>query len=356
MRRGSLIIADSDFIDCMANYEGLTAYGSGAGIYVVENSDDSSNSTLTATGCTFLRCKAPHSTSADGGAVALWGEDSNDQVVAVIEDCVFQECFADQGAGLYVSRFCEATVRRCLFKDNTAHKTGGATFRGGGDAAGSGELTRYEHCVFDGNKAGYDIDGNRSDQSVPEGGAVGIRIYPRAEFYNCTFLNNYVGSGGEADAIKNACIQGTGDSMNCDERRSTLVNCVFWNDAGVGNDVLIRAEDTVSPVDAWVDLLNNMWPSGQVLGVSAVETGTITITENPVNESYSPLLNSQARDGGYSDGGYPGVSVKDFNGNSYTDGAGVILPTHGTAPDIGAVQAFYRMRRSGLSIGPGVTR
>lgn len=173
-------------------------------------------------------------TAGDGGGLFLKGELGR-MVDALVSECEFRGNVNAQGGGIYFSRFATGTVQYCRFIDNTAWYQGGGAMKGGIEE-NAGELVTFVYCEFLGNRAGYAADGTDTGE-YSRGGGVMVRNQPRADLFNCTFVDNTVNGAGYAigDGFAHALEGGEWS----DESECTLVNCAFW---GTGNDVQARSE------------------------------------------------------------------------------------------------------------------
>jgi len=215
--------------------------------------------------------------AADGGAILVKG--ISGRVVNVsISDCLFESNFAAQGAGLYVGRYAQGTVRRCSFRYNRSQLQGGASYKGGGPPDTEGETAVYEYCEFIGNEAGLTEQGAIS-ASLGRGGAFATRTHPRAEFYNCTFVDNV--AHGPAH-LGDAFYQSDGDGpLDADTRRCELHNCVFYGTGG--NDVQVRSADSgFSIVESCA------WESGEFQCNGVVPVQTVILTGSPFESLTHP--------------------------------------------------------------------
>ncbi len=266
-------VTGSSFIDNIADYEALGTNGSAA-LCGFKNADEGQTQNLTVTNCIFKgnRAQADGRLVGDGGGMMVFGKDPTDIIDLVVSDCDFIGNYANQGAGLYISRHADAVVTRCLFHGNIAYNAGGGSFRGGRYTDSVGDDTLYEYCVFANNKAGYHRDGTPGYGQGLAGG-LGIRVFPRADIYHCRFINNVARVSG--DSILNGA-QPEGASMISDAMRSCMVDVLVWNDPGIGNDVPIRSED-----NGWIEISDCAYPCGQELGAGIVPTNTTLLTGTP---------------------------------------------------------------------------
>lgn len=349
---GAVFIADEDTIidDCvfLRNETNYTVAGGTAGSAALNvskfittgNADVPSVTSITISDCLFngnfahAVISAPGQTVAesliqsDGGGFQSFGVDQHNYLNIQIDDSRFCNNFSMQGAGVYISRYSNAVVSRCMIDHNTAFAWGGGSARGGGPETSEGFLTVYNYCAFVGNRAGYDRDGTLSGISADaiEGGALPVRIYPRVQINHCTFINNYVAPGGCGDAISNGS-QRVGDSaMDSGLRRSSLLNCIFWNDDGVGNDVLISSLD-----NGWTSVNTVMIPAGQEWG-AGITPITIDLAKSPVvgPDTYALKTGTRAE--------RSAVLVEGVNDSGEADIDGNIT---GSLPNIGVDQLDY---------------
>jgi hypothetical protein len=227
---GALVMRDTEVRGSRSAFGGITNWGAGAGVFLRRAGDDPEPVTLIAERCDFVDNRADLSLGvggADGGGLMIRGSDSFSPVVATILDCRFERNFSDQGAGLYVGRGVSATIERSYFLDNTAHSNGGGAYKGGEFSGNIGETALFSYCVFARNRAGWD----QNDQPIGLGGFGGafmVRLNPRAEFHNCTFVDNLSGPNGQrGDAI---FLWNEGKAITHVGQRSRIVNWpLLWS-------------------------------------------------------------------------------------------------------------------------------
>ncbi len=166
----------------------------------------------------------------DGGAILIAGADATRTVAVLVEDSEFRENFALQGAGVYVSRFAEGSVRRCRFIDNIAVFHAGGVFKGGHLYENRGETLTIDQCLFVRNLAGFLADGQPAGFYC-RGGAVVSRMFPRVVVRHCTFIDNRIDDPGYhfGDAFAHYFEYGVWEP----EMLCVLQNCVFWGADGV---------------------------------------------------------------------------------------------------------------------------
>jgi len=254
----------------------------------------------------------------DGGGIVVRGS-SGLNITVNINDSEFVDNYNSQGGGIYIGRFATALIQRCHFRDNTAYLQGGGAFKGGIYPDNIGETAVFEYCEFVGNQAGLDNLGQESTD-LGRGGAFCTRLAPRAEFYNCTFVNNVAhGPLHRGDAIMHPQEWGTFDS---DDLRCVIINSVFYGT--MGNDVQIYGDD-----NAFSLVSNNSWQEGQFFCTGVAPVNTIVLTELPfftLEDLHlpegSPLID-RALDVGL---------TMDLDGNPVPNG---------TLPDIGAYESDF---------------
>lgn len=317
---GSLALLDSELNTSESAVDFVTEWSAGAGILMRRTGGHLDTVYLTVDHCLFdgnLGNLDTNPWAGDGGAILVKG--INDRYVDVnVIDCTFQNNYNAQGAGLYIGRFANGNVTRCRFLNNTAFLQGGAAFKGGAFYANLGEVAVYSYCEFTGNRAGLDIFGNQSTE-LGRGGAFSTRLYPRGEFYNCTFYNNEAhGPYSQGDAIM---LPREGGTFNNDLQRCLFVNTVFYGEAG--NSLQIISDD-----GAISQISNCAFEAGEVQtgGISA--GGTVHLTGSPFqgNTSLYPGPGSPLLDVALETG-----QTLDLMGNAVPSGAG---------PDIGAYEGY----------------
>jgi hypothetical protein len=316
---GSLTLLDSELNRSESAMEFLSNWAAGAGILLRRTEgahlDDSF---MTVERCLFdgnIGHLDANPWAGDGGAILVKGID--DRYVDVnVTDCIFQNNYNAQGAGLYVGRFANGNVTRCRFLNNTAFLQGGGSFKGGAFQANLGEVAIYNYCEFSGNRAGLDENGNQSDE-LGRGGAFSTRLHPRGEFYNCTFFNNEAhGPHSDGDAIM---LPNEGGTFTNDLQRCVFVNTVFYGE--VGNSVQVSAR-----TGSIIQISHCAFEEGQVQTGGIVADGTILLVESPfMGSGYlfpgenSPLLDVALDTG----------QTVDLLGNPVPSGSG---------PDVGAFE------------------
>ncbi len=253
----------------------------------------------------------------DGGAILVKGIDDRYVDVNVI-DCTFRNNYNAQGSGLYMGRFATGNVTRCRFLNNIAYLQGGGSFKGGAFEANYGEVAVYSYCEFTGNRAGLDVNGNQSSE-LGRGGAFSTRLYPRGEFYNCTFYNNEAhGPWSDGDAIM---LPNEGGTFTDDLMRCVFVNTVFYSEEGNSQQIVAR-NGAISRIS------NCAFEAGEVQTGGIDADGTVTLTGSPFisGGSLFPGENSPLIDAALENG-----QTMDVLGNPVPYGAG---------PDIGAFELY----------------
>jgi hypothetical protein len=229
MDDAGLLMHDSELSGSTSALGLVTSWSAGAGIFMRRNTTHTDSLGLDLRRCVFTGNVGLIDTdpwSGDGGAVLVKGSLGHDYVVHV-EDCTFEGNFAAQGAGFYMGRFAYGDVIRCRFLNNTAYLQGGATFKGGALNYNLGETARYVHCEFIGNRAGLTLDGLDSPL-MGRGGAFSTRVWPRAEFINCSFQDNTAHGPMHTAAAVHKTQEGI--SIYAEGMRLVMVNCAFWGD------------------------------------------------------------------------------------------------------------------------------
>ena len=223
--------------------------------------------------CSFYRNQGlfgDYPWAADGGAVLVKGLSEDYLIDVTVSDSVFGENYNAQGGGLYIGRFSYGRVSRCRFLNNTTYLQGGASYKGGFSSENRGETARFEYCEFIGNRTGLDINGEDSGV-MGRGGAFATRLYPRAEFIHCTFLDNLaLGPSHLGDAFYQSQ---EGGYFAYDEERSDLINCVFF---GNGGSVEVYSDDNGLGV-----VSHCAYEEGQLSCLGAEPVETVTLSGSP---------------------------------------------------------------------------
>lgn len=332
-----LTLRDTEIRDSRSAFGGLTNWSAGAGVFLRRAGDDLTPIELIAERCSFVGNRGDLSLGTgggDGGGMMIRGSDSLSPVLATIRDCLFQDNFNDQGAGLYVGRGVNATIERSYFLDNTAHTNGGGAYKGGGLAGNLGETAFFSYCVFAGNRAGWD----QNDVPIAVGGFGGafmVRRFPRAEFQNCTFADNLSGPNGHrGDAI---FVWNEGFALNDERQRSRLVNCLFYGSTGNATQVLVE-------YGGITEAAHCAWEPGEFVAILAPTPGKVEFSGSPFEgqDTWRLPPGSLCIDAGASV-----ASVVDIDGVSVPSGA---------APDIGAFETpstvSAPVRPAGLRLHP----
>ncbi len=296
-----------------------TVWSEGAGVFVRRNGGHTEPLTVTVTDCRFLdnRGSLELGTDAgDGGALMVRG-DSERYFDVTVQDCLFQGNYNAQGAGVYIGRFANGLIERCIFRDNAAYYQGGASMKGGALEANVGELAIYNHCLFENNRAGFRDDGTDTGE-YSRGGAVMVRVNPRATLNNCTFVDNTVNTAGYAlgDGFAHASEGWTFTP----ERLCRLYNCVFW---GTGNNYQI-----FSDTDGMAEIANCAVVESELRAPGVTPTGMVWLTGRPFStpDSAFPAAGGVLIDAGLD----LGLAV---------DLAGRPVPS-GAAPDLGCYEWY----------------
>jgi hypothetical protein len=238
---GTLELFSTDLLNNQSGVEHHNGWKAGAGIFMRAN-ENSHNSER------FLRiddCEisgnfsypSENTGAGDGGGVFVKGITGH-MTEVIVNNTIFENNFNMQGGGLYIGRYTNGVVDKCIFKNNKAHFSGGGSFKGGAFYDCLGETAAYSYCVFVGNEAGVDRDGSVLP-TFGWGGAFCTRLFPRATFTNCTFLNNGVyGDNTKGDAFYS---HHEGTHYNDPNMRSEFSNCLFWGTAG--SDIQINVPD-----------------------------------------------------------------------------------------------------------------
>ena len=337
---GGLYVEDANLTlnECVVSGN-LSAFGdvqpwsAGAGLFLRNMNTQSQVLQLEVIKCRFsanLGNLNVSDSAADGGGILARGFDLDRMVQVHIADSAFEDNFNAQGGGLYVGRYTNGLVERCRFYRNTAYLNGGASYKGGYAPENLGETVRFEYCEFIGNKAGYKLNGQQGSEQGT-GGAFRTRLYPRAEFVNCSFSNNRCGGSQQlGDAIYHP---EEPDSFTNDLQRCVLYNCVFWGTNG--NDIQVRSDPlgfSLVSHCAFVD--------GEFVCQGVTPRLTVSLTEIPYVGLEDLCL-------------YPGSPCVDrgIDLGIHSDIRGLSVP-QGAAPDIGAYEGPCQ-DMTGIRTDPG---
>jgi len=322
IENGSLILTDCDITNSTS---GLFNWAAGAGIlmrrwFYETPTGPGPDLLLTVSGCRFEGCIGtlpevePY--SGDGGGILVKGWDQDHLYDVFVENTIFENNYAAQGAGLYVGRFANGLIQRCRFEGNRALLDGGATNKGGKFPECLGEVARYEYCEFFDNDAGFDQAG------VPtidhgRGGAFMTRHFPRGEFINCTFMNNHCGGGTSfGDAIYH---YDEGGPLLDPAQQCVLINSVFYSDTGL--DIQVRADSL-----GFSEVTNCAFSIGEFDCPGVTPVGQIDLLESPFIWPDNPHLKD----------GAPCIDEAVDLG-FLTDIEGTTVPS-GNGPDVGAYE------------------
>lgn len=316
----SVTLRRCDILGSHSADEAGAIFAEGAGLRVLHLTGHTAPVSAILEDCTFTANQgnlAASTNLGDGGG--FYAKGAVDRVIEVaLTECTFQDNTNAQGAGVYFGPFTTGTVEYCRFLDNSAWYQGGGAMKGGGDD-NAGELVTFLYCEFLGNRAGYDADGVDTGE-YSRGGGLMVRNGPRADVFNCSFIDNQVNSFSYAigDGFAHAIEGGEWIEAN----RCSLINCVFW---GTGNDVQAHSEG----VDGMDQVSHIAAVEGQlVLGTEP--EAPVWLTAYPFDPANPPRLveGSALIDVGV-DLGY----TRDIEGRA--------VPL-GSAPDIGAHE-FYSL-------------
>jgi predicted outer membrane repeat protein len=280
----SVELIGTEVLNSRSAVDGQTPWSAGAGLHMRRTEAHVEPITLVVTGCLFEDNHGNLTvdiTSGDGGGILVRGYPDGRMVDVTVTETDFVDNYNAQGAGLYVGRFATGTVSYCRFLRNRGHVQAGGAAKGGSDIANTGETAVFVYCEFTGNRAGLDLEDNVTGD-FNRGGAVLVRHYPRAEFYNCSFSDNLVVSNGTAlgDGLSHASEGGEFDS---DAERCALYNCVFYGPEG--NDYQIRANpDGFSAVD------HCAYEPGQFFSAGVEPEATIWLDGSPFVADDDPHL------------------------------------------------------------------
>ena len=271
---GNMTISSSQILNSISGWESDTGWKAGAGIFMrATNPSHDSSRTFIMNDCIVsgnVGYPSENTGAGDGGGLIVKGIIGH-MIDISINDSVFENNYNMQGGGAYIGRFSNAVINRCIFRNNRTYFTGGGSFKGGAFADCLGETAEYNYCSFIGNEAGVDPDGNILS-SFGWGGAFCTRLYPRATFTNCTFLNNGVyGDDVRGDAIY---AHEEGGTFNDPEMMCVIDNCLFWGTAG--SDYQINVPD-----NAIESTTNCAFGPGEFICGGVTPVNTVELTSNP---------------------------------------------------------------------------
>ncbi len=317
----SLALTNCDVTRNRSAEGGLSSWSAGAGVFMRRMPTHQAPISLTISDCRItgnIGNLAAGLGAGDGGGVLVKGNDTTRMVDVQVSGTLFADNFNDQGAGLYFGRFATGTVERCTFRGNIAFRNGGGSYKGGSAPENIGETATFIYCDFSDNRAGYYLQG------VPHtiggsGGGFATRLYPRADFYNCTFSNNLCGT--TAGSIGDAFDHTAEGSLFADPRQAcSMTNCVFWG--ATGNDFQLRSDTNgLRPVTACAFALGQLWAGG------SSPTLIRLLTTSPFVSDSDPHLLAGSE---CVDTGVPLAYATDIEGNPVPRGA---------AADIGAYES-----------------
>lgn len=266
-------LLNSEFTGNLSAFGGLTEWAAGAAVMVRRQDHHLEEISFTVQDCDFIDNKGDLALSpwaGDGGGIAVRGYIDRPFPVSV-SDSRFEGNYNAQGGGLFVGYNSTGLVERCTFHDNVAYLQGGASFKGGAYPDNIGETVVYQYCEFVGNKAGLDDQGQESVE-LGRGGAFSTRLATRAEFMNCTFVDNVVyGPIGKGDAIMHPAEGGVFDD---DTLRCEIINCAFFGTGG--NDVQVYGQE-----NAFSNVWNNAWEEGQFACAGVTPLNTVIFAGLP---------------------------------------------------------------------------
>ena len=247
---GSLTITDCEFINC----DSQTSDGGAVCVDHDGESWEDPGSVLTITGCTFTDCDA---NGDDGGAVQFdseWG-------TLTITDCTFinNTCSNDGGAVQNYDTPVHVTIDGCLFDSNQSGADGGHLgLHNNGENAGAGGTTfMVRNSIF---KNGVAID--------EEGAINASENHPDVNtIENCLFINNA--------SVGDGCVSMRGNTI------SFINNTVVGNrNTGSKGAGVLCIKDDLSPspvISNNIFLNNDNTGAGDVVFLEpAITSGTIT--------------------------------------------------------------------------------
>jgi len=341
---GAVCIKDAEVVmtecvvtDSTVNWNGDNHFSTGAGVYALRATNHDLDVTFVCRNSTFIgnvgyvdlsEGFGGNYVAGDGGGICFWGKDPDDQLDFTVTDCIFEDNYNNQGGGLYAGRYSKGKVSKCVFVGNTAASNGGASYRGGVPSNCLGETTIYEYCVFIDNHTGVTVEGDPEPNGYGMGGAIGSRLYARIECYNCSFLNN---------TINGDCLMPWGDaifhwdasgSFDSDDKRSKLVNCVFYGENG--NDIQVRSD-----ANGFKEVDYCAYENGEFVCDGFTPNNSLILIDNPFISSSQAELDpgSPCIDAGTDVG-----LTEDYKGTSVPQKA---------APDIGAHEFVGTSGRGG---------
>ena len=305
-----------------------------------------------------------------------------------VTNCIFQDCYARQGAGistLYNNDSCvNLIVENCKFIHNHAQRTAGAI-------AAYGNNTRLINCLFDSNYVYNDVE-----LMTLYGGAIQIGLDDAVStgyVYNCKFINNYVdpvnershgGAGCVRDGItyencifvNNSAAQGGALTYHAS---GLIKNCTFINNSAVyyggalstglvGMDMDLKVqncsfEGNVAPIGGAVQLIgknidiikcnfddNNASQTGGAININAE---SVSVSDSSFNHNIANV------DGGavFIKGESTSIKGSSFisnhaipDVNKLDDGLGGAIYVNSTLANIGNNEFYFNTARNGSAI------
>jgi hypothetical protein len=321
-------VVTASSVDDTALVEGFTIsggntddHGSGGGLRSVKSD------------VTVSRCRFARNRSLERGGAAYVQSSA-----PVLQDCIFEENLAHQGAGLY-TWLASPTVIRCRFSNNRATISGAGAYN-------ERSSPWFSQCQFIENEARggggiYNFDSpaiiancrfhaNRGDDGYSEGGGGGIYNSSSSPLIiNCIFTDNLgrvVGgainnlSSPSKPAIVNCTFSGNialelggGAVFSEQGSESVLRNCVLWGDSPDEIVDYTNALTTVSNSD-----VEGGWPGA---GLNNIDLDPLFV--DPDNGDFRLTPGSPCIDAGHN-WAIAGLADTDLDGNPrFADGPAV---------------------------------
>ncbi|MGE0480324.1 MAG: right-handed parallel beta-helix repeat-containing protein [Phycisphaerae bacterium] len=212
--------------------------------------------------------------------------------ILTVENCRFTQNQAETGGAMYFGRSVRATVRDCVFEDNTATASGGAVYMPNIDEyaisrcvfrrnrAAQGGAVESSYALYLASMVECSFEDNVASQ---RGGAVAFAPSRRVALLNCRFERNRALDGGAISIVRdfdfarvfdveitnsrfngNVATGGGGAVFVSDVRgrpgqsRMALVNSTLTNNAAAGNAGGVIGEASVGVETLALTLANNI--------------------------------------------------------------------------------------------------
>jgi len=209
-----------------------------SGHFLIEANID--NVTVDIARSSFVGNTAGGTTLNDGGALYLFS--NGNQLDITLTECLFQDCDAKKGGGVWIGRDVEALVRDCQFIDCEA-----TTYGGGGIGKGAPGVPTFDtkldlvNCLFlRCTQTGVD--------ATAGGGAIRVDNGRYARIFNCTFIDCTAAGGEGGDSIYVQDHNASGTASKTILRNSVFVGTgAATHIVGGGNDGFDAITEIMTP-------------------------------------------------------------------------------------------------------------